>query len=407
MEELSKRLIDHLHNDLLKFWDRKEALGIPFGNFPTYRNNDGSLIDLNNLSQENQKWNRDIFIPDRDYVRMKSRQCFAYGLAYQLTSNEKYLNYMKAGLNYLIENARDDNGIFYSHYLREKDEWGPEPFQRTSQDIAYALCGFAQYYTITNDQRILDIIWDNVNFVINNFYDKKQGIIKWVIEEESIKTPKQNNLVAILDQIYAYLLPLSKCTTNPYQNDMQTLLYEFTEILINKFYWKEKNMFYGQLDSTLKGKPDGNHTDFGHSIKSFWMIYEVGILLNCKDFIDFSLQNIEILLPKAFDEKSGSWGCKFKKDCSLDRTKEWWSLCILNQVAAIFHKQNPKFNEYLNSSLHYWFEYMVDHKYGGIWHLVNGETNLPDYSFPKQHIWKNAFHEFEHLSIIMNAMSGD
>jgi hypothetical protein len=39
---------------------------------------------------------------------------------------------------------------------------------------------------------------------------------------------------------------------------------------------------------------------------------------------------------------------------------------------------------------------MVDHRHGGVWHMVSGVTNQPVAGFPKQHSWKNAFHTFEH-----------
>ncbi|MFM9157915.1 MAG: hypothetical protein ACKOPK_08335, partial [Dolichospermum sp.] len=47
---------------------------------------------------------------DREYVRAKSRQVFAYGVAYNLTGNRKYLSYAKAGVDYLRANALVEYG---------------------------------------------------------------------------------------------------------------------------------------------------------------------------------------------------------------------------------------------------------------------------------------------------------
>lgn len=49
---------------LMPFWTHKDALGSPLGNSPTYRCNDGSLSNCNELNHD------DI---QSDYLRMKSR----------------------------------------------------------------------------------------------------------------------------------------------------------------------------------------------------------------------------------------------------------------------------------------------------------------------------------------------
>src|SRR5208283_98536 len=79
------RWITHLKEDLLPFWIMPSALGDPVGNFPTYRNNDGSLVDPNNLQPEFQHVVPGVVWLNRDHVRAKSRQCFAYGVAYHMT----------------------------------------------------------------------------------------------------------------------------------------------------------------------------------------------------------------------------------------------------------------------------------------------------------------------------------
>ena len=95
-----ERWLKHLRDDLLPFWTMPSALGKPVGNFPTYRNNDGSLADPGNLKPEFQHLVDGIVWLDRDHVRAKSRQCFAYGVAYHMTGEEVYLDYAKAGVDF-------------------------------------------------------------------------------------------------------------------------------------------------------------------------------------------------------------------------------------------------------------------------------------------------------------------
>ncbi len=113
--------IRHLREELLPFWLMDTALGKPLGNFPTYRANDGSLFDPDHPAPELANADQSIVKLDRDYVRAKSRQVFAYGVAYHLTGDEKLLRYCKAGADWLIEHAIDkERGGAYSWF------YGPE-----------------------------------------------------------------------------------------------------------------------------------------------------------------------------------------------------------------------------------------------------------------------------------------
>jgi hypothetical protein len=44
--------LTHIRQDLPPYWTAPAALGNPVGNFPTFRANDGSVIDPKNLPQE-------------------------------------------------------------------------------------------------------------------------------------------------------------------------------------------------------------------------------------------------------------------------------------------------------------------------------------------------------------------
>jgi mannose/cellobiose epimerase-like protein (N-acyl-D-glucosamine 2-epimerase family) len=125
-----ERWVRHLTEDLLPFWTMPTALGEPLGNFPTYRNNDGSLVDWQN--PEFQHVVDGIVSRDRDHVRAKSRQCFAYGVAYHITGDGKYLNYAKAGVAFLLENAIDRvNGGAFSYFSSHGMVPGPEVQAKT------------------------------------------------------------------------------------------------------------------------------------------------------------------------------------------------------------------------------------------------------------------------------------
>lgn len=199
-----ERWIEHLNNDLLKFWDMKTALGDPPGDFPTYRCNDGSLYNPEHACQELKNADQGIVKLDREYTRAKSRQVFAYGISYHLTGEEKYLGYAKAGAEWLMANALDAYGAasWFKGGHRQ-----PNNLQRTSQDMAYAVSGLAFFYYLTHDDEYLNVVIGLKNHIFNTYFDADWGLLRWVREaNQDGDTPDQKELVSQLDQVYGYLL---------------------------------------------------------------------------------------------------------------------------------------------------------------------------------------------------------
>lgn len=394
------RWIRHLKDDLLKFWDTPEALGSPVGNFPTYRNNDGTIPDFSCPTPEFTNPVPGIVFPDRDHVRAKARQTYAYGVAFHLTGSLKYIDYMQKGLEYLKNNAFDKDGGFFSYQDAKTKQWGPKASQRTSQDLAYALSCFAFYFYLTRDKKTLDLVLEVKKYIFEAYFDKEWEMFRWVLEPNSDGDfPQQKKLVSLLDQIYAYMIWLVPCLSEPYRSEFEENLKQITYTLVDRFYSAHFDFFFGEITTSENRKLDTNNTDFGHSVKAFNMIYFVGQRLKDMALIEFARQKMCTLLGKAYLEESGSWASRMHEDGSLVRDKEWWSFCVLDQAAATLTLTEPYYCRYLEKTHTYWFDYMVDHKYGDVWHLVDDQTNKPKPNFPKQHSWKNAWHTFEHALV--------
>lgn len=407
---------EHLTDDLLPFWEKETALGQPMGNFPTYRCNDGTLYDPESPCPELQYaapgivW---INEPDfREYVRAKSRQVYAYGVAFHVTGNQTYLDYAKAGSDYLREYALDkENGGAYTYWHEPEHSPGPEKLQRTSQDLAYALSGMGFYYYLTRDPAVLKDIIQLKDYIFATYYDQDKELIDWVKEPSPDKDKtNQKELVAQLDQIYGYMLWLTPTLPEPYQTAWRKDLNDLAHIMISQFYSPKQNLFWGAVtDSNVKqlGTP---HTDFGHSVKTLWLIYQIGKLTNDLDLTLFGETHAAQILETAYLKKTGSWARGFDQNGKIDPDKEWWILAELDQVSATLGLIDPSYAVYLPKTYDYWFTYMVDPENKEIWHMVSAKTNKPypclptessteSKCFPKQHSWKNALHSFEHALV--------
>ena len=174
----------------MPFWTHKDALGSPLGNFPTYHCNDGSLSNCNEL--------KDVDI-ESDYLRMKSRQLYAYCVAYHLTGNEIYLEYATLGVNYLMKHGEYETGCPVTFWQSGKSL--PSKNQRNSQDLAYSLNGLAMYYYLTKDENVLYTIIKVKNFIFSEYYDESiisenSKIFMWV--KEDFENEKTSNKELVL-----------------------------------------------------------------------------------------------------------------------------------------------------------------------------------------------------------------
>lgn len=404
-----ERWLQHLEEDLLPFWTMNAALGTPVGKYPTYRCNDGSLYNSVTPCPELKNADSSIVKLKREYIRAQSRQIFAYGVAYHLTGNDQYLKFAKHGVDYLHDYGIDTGGGAYT-YFDQDGNGQPIQAQRISQDMAYAVAGLGFYYYLTRDPNVLTDIVALKDYIFNTYYDPEWDLIAWANEDyvdyvdengnEEKVSKDQRELVSQLDQVYGYMLLLTPTLPEmfngqPLRSQWEHDLVHLATIMSEQFYTPDKNIFFGAITTPNKQKLGTDHTDFGHSIKTLWLIYEIGKLTGHYELTAFAQEKVPLILEEAF-LADGTWGRRINQYGKLETDKEWWILAELDQTAATFSLRDPSYAKYLPTTYAYWFKYMIDHEHGGTWHWVNAKDNLPDLSMPKQHSWKNSFHTFEH-----------
>jgi len=393
--------LDHLRENLLPFWEMETALGEPVGNFPTYRCNDGSLYDPDQPCPELANPVAGIVWLDREFVRAKSRQVFAYGIAFHLTGDTKYLEWARAGVDWIRTNALDrENGGAFTYFVGAEATPGPEWEERRSQDLAYAASSIGFYYYLTHDPAVLEDVLALGDFIYDSYYDAEQDLITWVKKPSPDgDTTDQKELVAQLDQVYGYMLWVTPALPEPHRSAWQDRLRHLARIMITQFYAPRENIFWGAITTPDIKRLGTDHTDFGHSVKTLWLIYQIGKMTGDLELTNFAAPRAARIVDTAYIPSTGSWARRIDGSGLLDTNKEWWILAELDQVAGTLALVDPYYARYLPATYSYWFTYMVDHEHGGVWHWVKSSDNKPLISFPKQHSWKNAFHTFEHALV--------
>lgn len=404
---LPETWVHHIEKQLLPFWITEQAIGIN-GKFPTFRYNNGSVVNVKELEAEYEELNRNevLWITlrlNRTYTRMISRQIYLYCISYNILGTEDLLIIAKSGVEYILA-LQDNNGSFPS--WTEQDQYYPELEQRTSQDLAYALLGLTLYYYLTRDDNILKRIILAKDYIFENYWNNSWDGLKWVKKDlndhPDRHTSTQKELVAQLDQINAYMLLLAIIL--PEGEDKKRLIDDLFRVCgaVEKFYDPANNVFWGDLD---KKQLNEHHVDFGHTIKAFCMLYLVEKKFHRKALQqwtqDGSLFNkITCVLKDAFIIEESTWGEKKIDATKISKHKVWWIHAELSQAVAILGLE-PNYDyivkEYFIPACNFWFSKFVDQKNHSVWHMLQEGSNEP--IFPKAHLWKNGYHSFEHALI--------
>jgi mannose/cellobiose epimerase-like protein (N-acyl-D-glucosamine 2-epimerase family) len=390
------RWLDHLNNDLLPFWTTETALGSPLGAFPSIRCDDRSLYNARKPCPE---IGRDRFQQHQRYLVALSRQAYGYGVAFHLTGNRVYLNEMKAGVDFIRQNAMDRlNGGMATVQNLSKDTWGPSVELRTPQQLAYGLLGMSFYYYLTRDADVLQDVLAVKNYIFEK-YATPSGAIRWQ-PTTAKETPREDKqLVAQLDQMNTYLVLLTPMLPEPVQKEWKENLVQLSKVMIDQFYSPDDQLFFKAANQPGDKMLATTPTDFGHNAKALWMIRWAGLITGHAELVSFAQDHAQALLKQAYLEDCGCWAGGVLPRGVLDLDKPWWVYAELDQLAGTLALSDPKFTQYLPRAYDYWFTHFVDKEFGEVWNTVDGRTHAPVRQSPKQWEWKNAYHSFEHALV--------
>jgi uncharacterized protein (TIGR03437 family) len=395
-----ERWLAHLNNDLLPFWTMPSALGNPLGSFPSTRCDDGSLLDFANPCPP-IAGNAYLLTPAQ-YLVPLSRQTYGYGVAYHLTGNTAYLDYMNAGIAYLRQYAIDPDGGMFEYQDLTTGLWYPDRFYRDPQQLGYGLLGMAFYYYLTRDDAVLQDILTIKNYIFDSYYNQSLGAMQWLLANDDGTLADSKQLVADLDQMNTYLVLLTPLLAEPYQSQwMQTLTMDAHSIL-GTFYSPGDNLCFLQADTPQETDLNYTGVDVGHTSKALWMLRWTGLLTGDQGLASFAGANARRLLDRAYmpeSDGSGSWAEGVLQGGALDTSKTWWVYAELDQLSGTLALSDVAAGRYLPQTTAYWFNYFVDHQFGEVWNGVNYPANTPQQSYPKSWQWKNAYHDFEHTLV--------
>ncbi|GAA5181570.1 hypothetical protein GCM10025771_28800 [Niveibacterium umoris] len=386
----------HVERDLLPFWSGRAALGHPIGNFPTFRCNDGSAYVPDAPCAELQSppaWIRQEI--GRDFVRMQARQTYAYGVAFNLTGDTRWLDLARAGARRTLALLDSEGG---APTWFEQGRGMPEPSARTAQDQSYAVVGIAMLYYLTRDPALEKALITHQHFVFARYWDEDWKMLRWVPKDGPATETAKQELVAQLDQLNAYMLLVVPYLPPAARAAWHADIRRVADTLVRQFHDPASGTFFGTLERGPESRRAGaRHNDFGHTIKAYWMLMLAGRELGDVELERFGRDGGAAILDRAWDEKSGAWASGWRES-GLDLSKSWWIFAELDQMNSFLAMEQPQRAERLKSSWRFWLEKMTAPGGGEIYGWVDAEGNPPPNSL-RIHQWKSGYHSFEHALI--------
>ncbi len=387
----SSTWVSHYQRDVKPFWLMSEAFGAPEGNFPSYRGMNGTLQQ-----------------PSTRYPRMIARQTYGYSMGYLLTGEPRLLELAHAGMEWLRTHARDPRGGCHAQL---SEAGAPIEGPKTAQDTAYCALGFAAYYFVTRDPAaeaellsLRDTLFDPATFWDAANHRIRDGRSADLSAEVDVEGDGGWELVAQLDAINGFLLlsqPVMSTETRRTQllGDLRTL----SQTLLDHFL--ADGIFWGV--SNAKGRFRTKHVDFGHNLKSYWMLLQVDKRLADHPFQAFVAEHVHAWLDLAYDSVTGRWGKRPLSLTTAEYGSDWWIYAELDQLSATLDLLGgARYFEKRTQTQQHWLTEFVDTRRPAR-ELISsihrdGSPAYPwtDTDTSKCNEWKSSFHSTEHALVL-------
>lgn len=328
---------------------------------------------------------------------LNARLLWTFSAAYRISKNTDHLNTAKRAFDYISEHFYDTEfgGIFWSI----NSDGTPKDTKNQIYALAFVIYGLSEYYSITNDEKSLELAialykkiqkhsYDTVNGgYLEAFTRDWQPIDDLRLSEKDANEKKTMNTHLHIVEGYANLYKVWK------DESLRKTIIELLETIEKYFINTKTGNLRLFFDENWVEKKDV--ISYGHDIEAAWL------LLQCAEIVEdatlianykkYAIQMADVT-KEGIDEDGGLWYEFDPKTNELMAEKHWWPQAEL-MIGYFNAWELSGKEEYLNIVFKNW-DFIQKH----IIDKENGEWFwgvLSDYSTMKKDkagFWKCPYH---------------
>jgi len=306
----------------------------------------------------------------------QTRNAYGFARAYMLTGNDEYLDYAKGALNFMYDNAWDEQ---FTGWFAVVDEYGNPQMsgKKSAFDAHYALLGILTYYETTRDTLALNWLNKSLAFNENALWDSREdyfGYYDNVSRTTTIKNGKSFN--ATVDAITTHLLYLYLLTKKEqYLTRLEQMGSNILDHLVASMEAQQIG-FAEDYDREWNINESETLTIMGHVLKTGWCLARINYLLPKEEYIVAAEKLVNDVLEKGYDHEFGGPYKDYNRVTGVmqmwgvaDTGKAWWQMeqAITAGLQLYNTTGDDKYLKMADESLDFFMNYFVDHVYGEIY----------------------------------------
>ncbi|MFD1602705.1 AGE family epimerase/isomerase [Flavobacterium artemisiae] len=260
---------------------------------------------------------------------LNARILWTFSASYKTTKNENHKKLAKRAFEFLAAHFYDSTfgGLFWSI----NEDKTPKDTKNQIYALAFAIYGLSEYYSISEDQKALEMAINLYSKIQEYSYDPaNKGYLEaftrdWKpiddlrLSEKDANEKKTMNTHLHIIEAYANLFKVWKDKT------LQNTMFELLETIEKYFINTETGHLRLFFDENWNEKPDV--ISYGHDIEAAWLLLQCAEISENKkltaNYKKYAIQIAEAT-KEGFDSDGGLWYEFDPKRKELITEKHWW-----------------------------------------------------------------------------------
>ena len=223
----------------------------------------------------NHDWSRNQV--GRVRLLTQCRQLYTFSHAVSMTNNEQWRAKLSPLFDFIVEHYFQDERWIFSL----NDDLSVKDTQSDAYALAFVLLSFSHYYTITKDQRALDLMKKTHLFLMTHMQAASGGFYE-AFPVDPAQLRRQNPHMHLLE---GYIAAYEATQDDTYKEQVSALL----TLALAHFYDKKTKTLREFFTLDWQTHPEtGHQVEPGHHFEWVWLLFQANKILPNSDYTELA-----------------------------------------------------------------------------------------------------------------------